>query len=521
MKLTDKSNLAVILMLLGALLRFVYLGSMPGGLHQDEAFVAWNAFALWKDGIDSAGNVFPVYIADWGDGHSALYSYLLIPIYALVGEENITYFVTRLPQATIGTITLLVVYLLLKHMFGEKEGRWGLFLLAICPWHVMMCRWGLDANLAPAFLMFGLYFFIRGLDDNRWMIAAALSYGIGLYSYALVWPIVPVMLFLQIGYGVYWKKLSVNKWTIISVILLGIIAFPLLLFVINNSFGNGNAIRLGFMTIPVMNGYRADELAISFSGMWSNFRRVLTLLWRQNIGSPQDILLPHGLFYDIGRMFIIIGAPALVFNMIKKMHRKEFSYEVFIFIQLVGAGITCAIVYVYLHQVNSLYIPLVLCEAYGVWTVINWIKNKNHSLARLVTITLVTVYMMCLILFQKDYYGGYRSLTNSYFMANVKDAVEYAMEQGNEIMVERGAQWPRLLFYSRTTPKQYLSSVVYSNEPEPAHFSDGKHTFYINTDYENIDTEKIYIIYFPDKVKFEADFELKQFEEWYVAVPRD
>ena len=61
MKLTDKSNLAVILMLLGALLRFVYLGSMPGGLHQDEAFVAWNAFALWKDGIDSAGNVFPVY----------------------------------------------------------------------------------------------------------------------------------------------------------------------------------------------------------------------------------------------------------------------------------------------------------------------------------------------------------------------------------------------------------------------------------------------------------------------------
>ena len=65
--------LPLLLMLLGSTLRLACLGSVPGGIHQDESFVAWNAFALLHEGMDSAGHVCPVYMADWGDGHSALY----------------------------------------------------------------------------------------------------------------------------------------------------------------------------------------------------------------------------------------------------------------------------------------------------------------------------------------------------------------------------------------------------------------------------------------------------------------
>ena len=65
--------LPLALMLLGSVLRLAYLGIVPGGIHQDESFVAWNAFALLHEGMDSAGHMWPVYMADWGDGHSALY----------------------------------------------------------------------------------------------------------------------------------------------------------------------------------------------------------------------------------------------------------------------------------------------------------------------------------------------------------------------------------------------------------------------------------------------------------------
>ena len=55
----------LVLLGMGALLRFIYLGSVPGGMHQDEAFVAWNAYALWTDGMDSSGSINPIYLADW------------------------------------------------------------------------------------------------------------------------------------------------------------------------------------------------------------------------------------------------------------------------------------------------------------------------------------------------------------------------------------------------------------------------------------------------------------------------
>lgn len=512
--------LPILLLMLGALLRLICLGGLPGGRHQDESFVAWNAFALWQEGMDSAGNRFPVYLADWGDGHSALYSWLLIPLYAILGEENMTAFVTRLPQAVVGILTLWAVYLLLKKMFGRACGLWGLFLLSICPWHVMMCRWGLDANLAPAFLIFGLYFFIKGLDDKRFLLLSALLYGIGLYSYAVIWTAVPVMVLMQAVYGLYHKKLRVDRWSVASAVLLFLLALPLLLFVLVNG-GVLEQINLPFMTIPVMSGYRADELAVSLSGMWSNLRRVGTLLWRQNIGAPYDILLPYGLFYDIGRVFILAGSLLLLWNTIRKMRKKQFSYEFFIVIQLAGAGVVGMLVYAVLHQINCLYIPLVICEAYGVWRVSSWVWEKRIRIGKVFIAAIIGIYLVCLILFQKDYYTSYKELVNAYFAEGLEEAVEYAMEQGDEIVVEKGAQWPRILLFSRTLPSAYLDSVVYATKPAPAQFSNGTKTFYIGIDYDAVSPDKVYIIYYPDCERFSKNYRLTAFADWYVAVPEN
>lgn len=506
------------IVILGALVRVICLGSVPGGSFQDEAFVAWNAYGLWTDGMDSAGNHFPVYMADWGDGHSALYCWLLVPLYALVGKAGITRFVIRLPQVLIGTLTLVAVYFLFKKMFGRKAGLWALFMLAVCPWHITMCRWALDANLAPAFLIFGLVFFIKGLENKKFLLISAILYGLSLYCYAVIWPIVPLMLLLQIIYGLYHKKLSINRWSILSTVVLGIMALPLLLFLVVNS--TGNQINLPFMTIPVMGSYRANDLAITIPELWSNFRRVITLLARQNIGLAHDILLPHGLFYDIGRVFIIIGFVALVVNMVRKLIKKEFSYEVFVFIQLIGAGVVCCLVYVYLHQVNCLYIPLVLCEAYGIFTVLELLAKKSKGLQRGGATVVILAYLVCFVWFEIDYYTDYKEIVKITYAEDTDKAVLYAMEQGDEIIAEMGVQWPRILLYSQTTPKQYLASVEYSNYPVPAHFSDGENTFYMGIDFENIQSDKVYICYFADVHYFE-DFDLTPFGLWYVAVPKE
>lgn len=541
--------LPILIIIAGAALRLAFLGSVPGGMHQDESFVAWNAYALLHEGIDSAGNVMPVYLADWGDGHSAMYVWLLMPLLALNGG-HITPFLSRLPQAVVSIFTLAAVWAMIKRMLGEKAGLWSLFILAVCPWHIMMSRWGLDANLAPGFLIFGLYFFVCGLEKEKYYILSALFYGLSLYCYAVVWPIVPIMLILQAAYALYFKKLKLDRYTVISIVFLFIIALPLMLFVLVNS-GFIEEIRLPFMTIPRMNGYRGSELAFTPARMWSNLRTTLSLLWHQNTGSPYDILLPWGLFYDIGRVFIVIGVLWLVADCIRAFVKKEFSYKFFILIPLIGGGVNCLLVTAVLHQINSLYIPLALCEAYGIVRVLELVgrivgKTAKHigtghiaeQTAEQITercsgraqtisgVLIAAVYLVCTVLFQRDYYTDYKELVDAYFSAGLKECVLYAEEQCREkqlstITVEKGAQWPRLLLYTETLPSQYLASVEYDVPPAPGAFVNNE-GIRINTriNYDNINQESVYIIYYTDVPDFEADFDITGFYDWYVAVPK-
>ncbi|MCM1409407.1 MAG: glycosyltransferase family 39 protein [Lachnospiraceae bacterium] len=516
--------LPILILLLGACLRLFRLGSVPGGMHQDESFVTWNAFGILHEGMDSAGHRFPVYMADWGDGHSALYVWLLMPLLALNGG-HFSPFLSRLPQAVVSVCTLWSVYCLIKCLFHRKLALWSLFLLAICPWHIMMSRWGLDANLAPGFLIFGLTFFVKGLEQKKYLLLSGLFYGASLYCYAVIWPAVPFMLLLQIVYCLAHKKLRIDRWSLGASLILFIMAVPLLLFLLVNSEVIPQ-ITLPFMTIPRMGSYRGSEIALTPSGMWSNLRTALSLLWHQSNGSAFDILLPWGLFYDIGRVFIVIGTIALLLRLLRSFRERKFCPEYFLFVPLLGGALTCLLVTAILHQINALYIPLVLSEAYGVWTVTEWIMRKRDRLAEWICRGIVVIYLLCLVLFQRDYYGDYRTLVSAWFGEGVEDCVGYAMDQCSAehidtIVAEKGTQWPRLLLYTETLPSQYLSTVIHDTPPTPACFTtDSGICIHVGIDYDNIDRESIYIIYFIDVSAFENDFTLTQFHDWYVAVPK-
>ena len=516
--------LPVVLLALGAVLRLVCLGSMPGGMHQDESFVAWNAFAVFHEGMDSAGHIFPVYMADWGDGHSALYVWLTIPFIALNGG-NVTPFLSRLPQVIIAIFTLAAVYGIVRRLLKREAALWSLFLLAICPWHIMMSRWGLDANLAPGFLIFGLYFFVRGLEKEKYLLLSALFYGLCLYCYAIMWLAVPLVLALEIVYGLMYKKVKISRWSLGASALLFVIALPLILFVFVNQ-GFIDQIELSFMTIPVMGGYRGSEIAFGFGQMWLNLRTTLSLLWNQNTGAPYDILLPWGLFYDIGRIFMVFGAICLLGKVLRSLFKREYCAEVFLFIQLVVGGVVCLLVTAVLHQINALYIPLVLCEAYGVWQLLTFVRKHLEIVGKTGTVVLVMVYLICLIGFQRDYYGRYKQVVNAYFAEGLEECVDYALTMCREtgldtITVEKGAQWPRLLLYTQTLPSEYLESVVYDVAPAPASFRSDDILIRTRIDYENLSRESVYIIYFIDEATFAEDFELQRFGDWFVAVPQN
>ena len=73
MKLTKTEKCIFFLLLaLGIFVRLYRFGSAPPGLNQDEAFAAYDAWALLHYGADSSLHRFPVYLTAWGSGMNAL-----------------------------------------------------------------------------------------------------------------------------------------------------------------------------------------------------------------------------------------------------------------------------------------------------------------------------------------------------------------------------------------------------------------------------------------------------------------
>jgi len=122
----------------------------------------------------------------------------------------------------------------------------------------------------------------------------------------------PILLALQVCYGIRYHKIHCNRYSVLSVLLLFVLALPLLLFVLVNQ-GLLPEIALPWITIPKTQGYRGGEIAFSLSSVYANFKNTAHLLLLQDTGSPYDFLLPWGLFYDIGRVFILIGIGCMLF----------------------------------------------------------------------------------------------------------------------------------------------------------------------------------------------------------------
>lgn len=187
-----KKWILVGILILGAVLRLIALDKYPSGFTPDEASLGYDAYSILKTGKDQWGNAFPLVLKSFGDYKAPLYSYLDIPFVVILGLNKIA---VRLPNAVLGTLAIVVTYLLVRKIVGYKTALGAAFLLAISPWHIMMSRGGFEANLTTFFLPLGIYLLL-----NKKLVLAALALGLNLFTYhsaKLVTPLV-VVLFIVI-----------------------------------------------------------------------------------------------------------------------------------------------------------------------------------------------------------------------------------------------------------------------------------------------------------------------------------
>lgn len=477
-----EAGVFILLLLLGVFARIYRFGIVPPGLNQDEAFAAYEAWALLRFGTDSSLHAWPVYLTAWGSGMNALESYLMIPFLALFGVKT---WVIRLPQLLLALLSLPAAFSFGRRMGGARGGLCALAVVSLCPWHILLSRWALESNMAPGLLLLGVALFCRGLDDGRFLPLSALCFGLALYAYSAIWPVMPLLLGLMLLYA----RPKADRWLLISALILAALALPLVGFLAVN-YGLLGEFSIGPFSVPKLVAARTGE--ISLNRVPENLRTMLTILLRQTDGLKWNSPGRFGLFYPFALPFGLLGLGALVRRLILSLRAKTFDPAVLLLIWLVSGAVLTALVSVNINRMNVLVMPAALTVAVGAETLLRLLKKYRRAGAA-VLLALLLVFFAA---FERFCFTDYADSLNGEFTVGAQEALDAALSHEGTVYVTQALHYPKLLLAAEMSPQDFNASVEYAYYPaqylQPLRFG---RFVYVRDDDPPFDPAGVYVLW--------------------------
>jgi 4-amino-4-deoxy-L-arabinose transferase-like glycosyltransferase len=229
-KILQNKSLLVLFFIffLGVFLRFYNLGVIPVGFHRDEAFFGYNAYSLLQTGRDITGDFLPLHLQSFLYSPAG-YSYISIPFIALFGLSE---FSVRFASAFFGSLTILVLYFLVRKLFHKYKYTDELsllssFFLAISPWHINLSRVATENVFVVFLVMLGIIFYYDWITKKNWwnIGISFICFSFSLFVYQAPRAFLP--LFLPILY-ILFNKNDYKKLVIIFSVFIISIVIPVL-----------------------------------------------------------------------------------------------------------------------------------------------------------------------------------------------------------------------------------------------------------------------------------------------------
>lgn len=451
--------LVLSILFVGILLRFIQFPANPPGVFFDEASAGYDAFSIIRTGADRWGVPFPVYLINWGTGQSVLYSYLSIPFILVFGLSR---FSIRLVSLFFGILALPLIYVTLKRRFGETPALVSMLLLAILPWHVMLSRWALDANLLPFFLLLGIYTTTRAVNDQSrlWVLAAAFAWGLSFYAYAMAYIVVPILLGL---FFFFYRKTILDHWKawLAGMLFFTLLITPMLLFLAKNFiFHDTMAIeRLLPFGVPLLSRTRFEDvsklslpnrLISSAFFVWNGFQE----------GDDRNALIGQAPIFLALLPLALVG----VWDWIQE-YRVSMRPELFL-LWLIATLPIFFLVDFSVVRFNSMILPLLVAAVYGLWKISATLTRR----ARRVLLLGITVLIAIQAIFFSFEYFFVAPLSPDYQLAYIQN-FDRALDMGlsnasasENIILTDGMEEAYILaiFYTGYPPEKFQHDVRYT-----------------------------------------------------------
>ena len=189
----------------------------------DEVGSAYDAYSIANYGVDRYIKSYPVYFTNYGDGQNALYTYITALFFRLFGASKLT---VRMGIALSSLTAAFFGYLYACRKWkGQEVPLLFLCLYAILPVFTMTQRFGLESHLMLSASITVLYTTARALETEKWQyyLLAGIVMGLSLYTYALMYIVLPLYLLLWLGYGIRLGKIRLRK-LLLLLLPLGLLA---------------------------------------------------------------------------------------------------------------------------------------------------------------------------------------------------------------------------------------------------------------------------------------------------------
>ena len=460
------------------------LGAVPYGLHVDEAGMAYDALSLSKYGVDRYLNHLPVYLINYGGGQSAMYAYFVTILIKIFGYSIV---IIRTPAVILRLLIFICGFFIIKNENNKFKSLTFLFLLTIVPYFIMQSRWGLDCNLLVGFLTISVCFFIQAItkNSNKLLFASGVFFGLSLYTYALSYIIIPILLLLLCIYLLYIKKLNIKKLIILGIPIF-LLALPLILMILVNN-GFISEIK-GIITIPLLKNYRGIEISL---------KNIPQSLYMFGTVFAFDGLfynsIPYfGTIYYLAIPFFVIGFIYCIRRFYNSIKEKEFNINI-VFIFWFFSVLICQLLISgpNINKANAIFVPIIYFSAMG----IIFMAEKLKSIVLLVFIILIINFG----LFFNYYFYQYNSTTvnQGLWATNYLDALEYSRGLGKSN-----------IYIGDISAQEYIY-VLLNNSVSPYDYSRDN----IKTIYNS--TEITYIFSIPKDVGLDAVYIIGNDENLY------
>lgn len=469
--------------LLAFVIRIIFLGSVPLGITDDEASVAYDTFLLSQSGRDQWGNLWPLEFKSFGDYRPPLYQYILLPWIKIFGLKN---WVIRLPSAIFGSLSIFAFYFLIQKVFSnlkQKEilGIIAVLILAINPWHFGMSRWIMEANVALFFSLLAVAFFLRD-EKYDWILSAFFS-SLCFYTYYSLRFFLPfILIFL------FWQQ----KWSkkkIFNFLTLGFLfCLPIFINIIRGS-GSLNRIKqtslindigLAFQSSIEREACLADSNLniifkrkekicsvlfnrplLWFRQFWLNYFNHFSFnfLFFEKFERAWQFLPNYAFFYLLDLPFFLLGFILSHF----KTKKEAFFLDFWLLLAPLIDSLTSDGHYARSFQ---MIVPLIILISLGYLFCFDFLRQKRIKLLFLGKFLLISFYGFCVLRFLVKYftYLPIELAKYSHYIYNPLFAYLKEEEKNfDNIFISRRfndqRQYIFYLYYNQLPAKEYFSLV--------------------------------------------------------------